>query len=257
MKNYKAYLIDLDGTMYRGNEPIPGAADFVKRLDEWSLPFMFITNNSSSKAEDVAAKLRNMGIKANDEQIFTSSMATASYIHTINPDSKVYVIGEKGLYDALAKHHIEVVEESADYVVIGIDRSINYEKLAEACLQVRNGARLISTNKDTAIPTERGLLPGNGALTSVVSVSTGVAPLFIGKPEAIIMQQAIKKLRIPKEDILMVGDNYQTDILAGIRSSLDTLMVETGVSSMESIKHLSEQPTYCVGNLTEWNPKAP
>ncbi|MCP3028266.1 TIGR01457 family HAD-type hydrolase [Halobacillus sp. A5] len=252
MKNYKAYLIDLDGTMYRGNERIAGAAEFIDELNRFSIPHLFITNNSSSNPEEVASKLTDMQIKAEKEQIFTSSMATARYIHTKNPDSKAYVIGEQGLFDALAKENIEIVTHSADYVVMGIDRFITYEKLAEACLQIRNGASFISTNKDKAIPTERGLVPGNGALTSVVAVSTGVEPVYIGKPEPIIMEQAIQKLGVPKEEILMVGDNYQTDILAGLRANVDTLMVETGVSSYVSIKENHQQPTYLVGSLEEW-----
>ncbi|MFC7063984.1 TIGR01457 family HAD-type hydrolase [Halobacillus seohaensis] len=252
MKSYKAYLIDLDGTMYRGKDKVPGASSFVQRLNECSVPYLFVTNNSSTKPIQVANKLNNMDIIASKSQVFTSSMATAKYIHFLSPGAKVFIIGEEGLYFALEQEGLEIVNTQADYVVIGIDRNLSYEKLAEACLQVRNGAKLISTNKDVAIPTERGMLPGNGALTSVVSVSTGVTPTFIGKPEPIIMEQAIQKLGVEKEEVLMVGDNYQTDIMAGIQSGLDTLMVETGVSSFESIKNFEKQPTFKVENLFEW-----
>ncbi|WP_431804390.1 TIGR01457 family HAD-type hydrolase [Halobacillus andaensis] len=252
MTNYKGYLIDLDGTMYRGNERIPGAAEFIHRLNQASIPHLFITNNSSSTPEEVALKLKSMGIEADSNQIFTSSMAAAKYIHTKNPKSKAYVIGENGLYHALAIENIDIDDHTPDYVVMGIDRLITYEKLAEACLLIRNGAKFISTNSDRAIPTERGLLPGNGALTSTVAVSTGVEPIYVGKPEPIIMEQAISYLGIHKKDIIMVGDNYQTDILAGIRAGIDTLMVETGVSSQESINGMSSQPTFAIGSLSEW-----
>lgn len=120
------------------------------------------------------------------------------------------------------------MDENPDFVVVGLDRDITYEKLAKACLAVRNGATFISTNGDIAIPTERGLLPGNGSLTSVVAVSTGVDPIFIGKPESIIMEQALKVLGIEKNEALMVGDNYDTDILAGINAGMHTLLVHTG-----------------------------
>ncbi|WP_163526738.1 TIGR01457 family HAD-type hydrolase [Halobacillus ihumii] len=252
MKKYKAYFIDLDGTMYRGKDPIPGAAEFVKFVQAQSIPFMYLTNNSSAKPEQVVEKLMNMGIPAADDQVFTSSLATAKYVTSLQSEAKVYVIGEEGLYDALEKEGHEVTDDGADYVIVGIDRHISYEKLAKACLNVRNGAKLISTNKDAAIPTERGMLPGNGAITSVVAVSTGVEPIFVGKPEAIAMEQALNKVGLEKKDVLMVGDNYETDILAGINAGLDTLMVETGVSSFKDIQHCLKQPTYKMKDLYEW-----
>ncbi|MFC7322172.1 TIGR01457 family HAD-type hydrolase [Halobacillus campisalis] len=252
MVHYKAYLIDLDGTMYRGNEKIPGAAEFIKELNQEGIPHLFVTNNSATVPEKVAEKLMKMGIDAREEQIFNSSMAAAKYIRLMEHHAKAYVIGEEGLYSALENENIQIVDDNADYVVIGIDRGLTYEKLAKACLQIRNGAKLISTNKDVAIPTERGMVPGNGAITSVISVSTGIDPVFAGKPEPILMEQAIEKLGFSKKDVLMVGDNYDTDILAGIHSGIDTLMVETGVSTFESIKHYDEQPTYKITDLYKW-----
>ena len=143
------------------------------------------------------------------------------------------------------------MDENPDFVVVGLDRDITYEKLAKACLAVRNGATFISTNGDIAIPTERGLLPGNGSLTSVVAVSTGVDPIFIGKPESIIMEQALKVLGIEKNEALMVGDNYDTDILAGINAGMHTLLVHTGVTTVEKLTEYEVQPTQVVHNLTE------
>ncbi|UOR11821.1 TIGR01457 family HAD-type hydrolase [Halobacillus amylolyticus] len=252
MKQYKAYFIDLDGTMYRGNEPIPGAAEFVEFIRNQSVPFMFLTNNSSSRPEQVAEKLNNMGITARDGLVFTSSLATANYVTSLQEKAKVYVIGEEGLYAALEQEGHEITEQGADYVIIGIDRNISYEKLSMACLNVRNGAKLISTNKDAAIPTDRGMLPGNGALTSVISVSTGIEPTFVGKPEAIAMELALSRVGLEKSEVLMVGDNYETDILAGINAGLDTLMVETGVTSFKDIQHMIKQPTYKVKDLYDW-----
>ena len=135
---------------------------------------------------------------------------------------------------------------------MGIDRSINYEKLAIACLAVRNGAMFISTNGDIAIPTERGLLPGNGSLTSVVAVSTQTKPIFIGKPEKIIMEQALEVLGVPKEETLMIGDNYDTDIMAGMNAGIDTLLVHTGVTTKEMLQTYERRPTYVVDSLKEW-----
>ncbi|WP_096156782.1 MULTISPECIES: TIGR01457 family HAD-type hydrolase [Bacillus] len=252
MKKYNGYLIDLDGTMYRGKEKIEEASDFVKVLVEKGIPYLFVTNNSSRTPAQVAEKLRNFLIPTTDEQVFTTSNATANYIYDWNPNAKVYVIGEEGIRTALMEKGFEIVDENADVVVSGIDRTITYEKLALGAINIRNGARFISTNGDIAIPTERGLLPGNGSLTSVLTVSTETEPTFIGKPEKIIMEQALKVLGVPREEVLMVGDNYQTDIKAGFNAGLDTLLVHTGVTTKEHLTTYDTQPTYTVHSLEEW-----
>lgn len=252
MKQYKGYLIDLDGTMYRGTELIQEAADFVKKLNEKAVPYLFVTNNSSRTPEQVAEKLRNFTIPATKEQVFTTSQATANYISGLKENASVYVIGEEGIRTAIAEKGLTFAEEDADFVVVGIDRSITYEKLTVGCLAVRNGATFISTNGDIAIPTERGLLPGNGSLTSVITVSTGTTPIFIGKPESIIMEQALAVLGTSKEETLMVGDNYDTDIMAGINAGLDTLLVHTGVTQKEHLSRYDVQPTYVVDSLAQW-----
>ncbi|SFG67061.1 4-nitrophenyl phosphatase [Halobacillus alkaliphilus] len=252
MSHYEAYLIDLDGTMYRGGKRVEGAAEFVKYLETKQLPFMFLTNNSSKTAIQVADKSNDLGIPARKEQIMTSSMAAAIYISLQQGPSKVHIIGEQGLVDAMVQEGHEVVDDHPDVVIIGIDHNISYEKLTKACLHVRNGASFISTNGDRSIPTERGMVPGNGALTSVISVSTGIEPVFIGKPESIIMEQALARIGYDKKQVLMIGDNYHTDISAGINAGMDTLMVETGVSSFQEIKNYHRQPTYKYKNLMDW-----
>lgn len=252
MKQYEGYLIDLDGTMYRGNERIEAASDFVKALQKKGVPYLFVTNNSSKTAEQVAEKLVSFDIPATAEHVYTTSMATASYISEERPGASIYYIGEEGLETALQEKGLHLTEDNPEYIVIGIDRHINYEKLAKACLGVRAGATFISTNNDIAIPTEQGFLPGNGSLTAVITVSTQVQPTFIGKPEGIIMEQALKKLGTKKEDTLMVGDNYDTDIRAGMNAGLDTLLVHTGVTSKEMLITYEIQPNYTVDSLLEW-----
>lgn len=238
--------------MYKGTDYIAGAAEFVTALNEKGIPYLFLTNNSTSTQEDVANKLNGLDIYATADHVFTSSMATAMYIKNENPLAKCMVIGEKGLYGAFEKEGLTITNHACDYVVIGLDREITYEKLAGACLAIRDGATFISTNGDIAVPTERGFLPGNGALTSVLTVSTGIQPIFIGKPESIIMDEALDVLGVMKEEALMVGDNYQTDMLAGIRANIDTLMVFTGITPYEDYPTLPEKPTYHVQNLLEW-----
>ncbi|QNU02895.1 TIGR01457 family HAD-type hydrolase [Peribacillus butanolivorans] len=253
MKSYKGYLIDLDGTMYRGTEQIAEAAGFINELIKRDIPYLFVTNNSSRTPAQVADKLRSLGISTEDDQVFTTSMATANYIAEQKEGASVYVVGEEGIIEALKEKGMNLVDESPDFLVMGIDRGVNYEKLSKACLAVRNGAVFISTNGDIAIPTEQGLLPGNGALTSVVSVSTQVQPIFIGKPESVIVEQALRVLGVRKEETIMVGDNYDTDILAGLNAGIDTLLVHTGVTTKERLEQYEKQPTYVVDTLDLWH----
>lgn len=252
MKHYEGYLIDLDGTMYRGKERIVEAVEFVKELAKRELPYLFVTNNSSKTSRQVVKALVKMGIPATEDHVFTTSIATANFIAAEKKAASIYMIGESGLEMALTKKGFIFKNEDVDYVVIGIDREITYEKLARACLAVRAGARFISTNGDIALPTERGLMPGNGSLTSVIAVSSEVAPIFIGKPESIIVNQALKVIGTPREKTVMVGDNYQTDIMAGINAHLDTIIVHTGVTSKEQLSTYEKNPTFSIDTLAEW-----
>lgn len=252
VKSYDAFLLDLDGTVYRGKESIPEAVEFVKTLKEKGLRYLFVTNNSTRTKETVAKQLSGFDIPCTANDVLTTSMATASYIKAEKQDASVYFIGEEGLRQAMEFENLTYEEDHPDYVAFGMDRQITYDKYAKACLAVRNGAKFVSTNPDVALPNEHGLVPGNGSLTSVISVSTGVAPIFIGKPEPIIIEQALAKLGTTKERTLMIGDNYDTDILAGIRSGLDSLIVLTGVTSEQALKTKPVQPTYALHSLSEW-----
>lgn len=249
---YEGYLIDLDGTMYRGNESIEGAKEFIHYLQTNNIAHLFVTNNSTSTRKTVVDKLANFGIHTSENQVLTSAIATANYIQSDNVGNRVYMIGETGLENALREKNVIITDENSDYVVIGLDRELTYDKLAKACLLIRNGAKFISTNKDAAIPTEKGLIPGNGSITKVIELSSGIKPIYIGKPEYIMMQQAINHLHLPKDKILMVGDNYETDILFGVHANIDTLMVLTGFSKREDVIDLNLQPTFIERNLITW-----
>ena len=236
---YKGYLIDLDGTAYRGCEVINETLQFVKKLHEKQIPYLFLTNNSSKTPDMVADVLQKHGYPVTKEQIYTPSMATAQYIYEQNPNAKVYMIGEIGLETALLEKGLTLTSEQPDYVVIGLDRDINYEKYGLACLGIRQGATFISTNGDVAIPTERGLMPGNGALTSVITVSTGV--------------EALEMIKVPRQEVAMIGDNYFTDILAGINANIPTIYIEGGVSLREEVMSYDAKPTHILKDLSEFN----
>ncbi|HAM79295.1 TIGR01457 family HAD-type hydrolase [Ornithinibacillus bavariensis] len=253
MKEYNGYLIDLDGTMYRGNKVIEEAPSFIKKLRQERKSLLFLTNNSSKTPEQVAKKLTMLGIEAKPEEVFTSSMATGKYVKKKLPHGTCFVIGEEGLFDALHREGVQITDNvECDAVIMGIDHQITYEKLAKASLAVQKGAALISTNSDNAFPSEQGLVPGNGAFTTVITVSTGVEAQFIGKPETIIVEEALRVLGTSKSETILVGDNYNTDIRAGINAGIDTLMVFTGVTPFEQYEELPIKPTYYVKNLNEW-----
>ena len=143
-------------------------------------------------------------------------------------------------------------EENPDYVVVGIDRQVTYHDFEVATLAIHRGARFIATNKDTNLPSDKGMVPGAGSLVALLIASTRVQPTFIGKPEAIIMEEAIKTIGLTKEEVIMVGDNYETDILAGIHNDVDTLLVLTGFTSQNDLELVEEQPTYLLNSLDEW-----
>lgn len=250
MKNYKAYLIDLDGTMYKGTDEIDGAAQFINYLNHHNIPHLYVTNNSTKTPDQVTEKLREMQIDAKPDEVVTSALATADYISEEQPNASVFMLGGNGLKTALTDAGLTVkTDEHVDYVVIGLDEEVTYEKLAVATLGVRNGAKFISTNPDISIPKERGFLPGNGAITSVVSVSTGVQPQFIGKPETVIMDKALEILGLDKTEVAMVGDLYDTDIMSGINVGIDTIHVQTGVTTYEEIQTKEIPPTHSFTDL--------
>ncbi|MCC5894788.1 MAG: TIGR01457 family HAD-type hydrolase [Alkalibacterium sp.] len=250
--NYKGYLIDLDGTMYKGKEPIKEAPHFINYLKKNKQPYLFLTNNSTSSPAEVAVKLKaqfNIPAEAND--VYTSSLATADYVRQLK-GNRVFVIGEKGLIEALQEAGCEIVDEAIDHVVVGLDTQLTYAKCERASLAIQNGASFIATNKDTNLPNEKGLVPGAGAIVALIEKSTRVKPTFVGKPENYIMESALRKLGLERNEVVMVGDNYETDILAGINNGIDTLLVLTGFTSRDDLKNYSKQPTHVVDTLDDW-----
>ncbi len=252
MSNYKAYFLDLDGTVYRGKSAIREAVRFIHYLQSKGIEPFFVTNNASMTQAQLQERLANMNIQTTEEQIITSSIVAANYIAKHFPNKEVFMIGEIGLEVALKDKGIPITQDLAEVVVMGIDRQINYEKLATACLSIRDGATFLSTNSDHAFPTERGFLPGNGAFTKLVEHSTGKAPLFLGKPQPLILEIIQQKYGFEKEEMIMIGDNYQTDILTGIQFGIDTAHVNTGVNRTEEVRMMEKQPTYFLESLEEW-----
>ncbi|HEP1985338.1 TPA: TIGR01457 family HAD-type hydrolase [Streptococcus pyogenes] len=250
---YKGYLIDLDGTIYQGENRIPAGERFIKRLQERGIPYLLVTNNTTRTPEMVQSMLANQfNVETGIETIYTATMATVDYMNDMNRGKTAYVIGETGLKSAIAAAgYVEELENPA-YVVVGLDSQVTYETLAIATLAIQKGALFIGTNPDLNIPTERGLMPGAGALNALLEAATRVKPVFIGKPNAIIMNKSLEVLGIQRSEAVMVGDNYLTDIMAGIQNDIATILVTTGFTRPEEVPTLPIQPDHVLSSLDEW-----
>lgn len=257
MKNYQAYFIDLDGTTYKGKKRIPAAARFIKRLQDHHKTVLFVTNNSTRSPEFVANNLRtNHHIQVTADNIYTTALATADYLNSIvGTHRKIYMIGESGLQQALLARNFILTENDPDYVIVGLDSHVTYHQFEIAVLAIRAGAKFVGTNADSNLPNERGMVPGAGSLVALVQYATQQQPLMIGKPEGIIMKMALRKCHLNADQVIMVGDNYKTDILAGIHVGMDTLLVYTGLSTRNDIARVKIKPTYEVDSLDEWEVK--
>lgn len=252
MKAYKGYLIDLDGTIYLGEEKIDAGTRFVKRLQEKNIPHLFVTNNTTKTPEQVQTRLKtSFDITTTPEHIYTATLATLDYMKDMAKGDTAYVIGESGLKTAIYGAFKRDTENPA-YVVVGLDNDLTYEKLTLATLAIAKGAMFIGTNPDLNIPTERGLLPGAGSINKLLEVATRVKPIFIGKPNAIIMNKAVERIGMARRDLLMVGDNYLTDIRAGIDNDIDSLLVTTGFTKAQEVATLPIAPTHVVSTLDDW-----
>ncbi|GLB46712.1 haloacid dehalogenase [Philodulcilactobacillus myokoensis] len=251
---YRGYFIDLDGTIYAGKHRIPAAKRFIDRLKHNHIPFLFVTNNTTKMPSDVVSNLsKNHDIHVKDSNVYTAGLATADYLdQNASKKRTVYVIGEEGLNQALIRKGFHITSDHPNYVVVGLDRNVTYEKFCLATLAIQHGATFIGTNSDTNIPNERGMLPGAGSLVEMVKYATQKQPILIGKPKTIILKNALKLIGLRKSDVVMVGDNYMTDIMAGINFGIDTLLVYTGVSTKNQVSNMKKKPTHEIDSLDEW-----
>ncbi|WP_232696793.1 TIGR01457 family HAD-type hydrolase [Brevibacillus daliensis] len=258
MKNYKGYLLDLDGTIYHGTRVIPEAITFINELNKRGIPYLYLTNNSMVTAEGVADRLSGMGIPAKPEQVYTTSMATATYLaDQKEKDKTFFAIGETGVFEAMNKEGFTYTENNPSYVVVGLDRQFTYEKLSIAARAIRNGATFVATNIDPALPTENGFLPGGGSIVASVTTASATKPTVIGKPERIIVEYALEKLGTSPEETIIVGDNLLTDIQAGVNAGIDSLLVLSGYSTKDDADKYEVSPTYIEESLLTWIQKMP
>lgn len=238
-------ILDLDGTVYRGAEEVPGAAEFVRYLQGHSLPYLFVTNRANRPPEEVDAQLKSYGIPSSPDRIMTSAQATAAQI----ANRRIYCIGEAGIVAELEKTGNVITEDRPDTVIVSFDRQFTYDKLVLASRFISRGARFIATNPDKALDTNEGPRPGTGALIAAIECVTGRSPEIIGKPQPTIMLEAARKMNLAPTDIVAIGDNLDTDIPAGHSAGMRTVWITTGISKPGLPQTV--QPTWIVNTYKE------
>lgn len=247
----RGFLIDMDGVIYRGRELIAGADTFINQLLQRDVPFLFLTNNSQRTRRDVAVKLQRMGIRAEEEHVFTCSMATARFLAEQKPGGTAYVIGEGGLLHALHRNGYSVVDHDPDYVVVGEGRTLTMEMVDLAVRMILGGAKLVATNPDLNCPTPQGMRPGCGAIAALLEAATGVKAFSVGKPSPIMMRAARKQLNLRAEETTMIGDTMETDILGGVQLGYRTILVLSGGARREDLSRYAYRPDQIVESIAE------
>jgi 4-nitrophenyl phosphatase len=254
LSNLRALIIDMDGVLWHGTQPLPGLADFFQTLRDRKLRFILATNNASLTAQQYVAKLAQMGAQVAKHEILTSGMAVALYLSQRSHPSatRVFAIGEDGVRQPLTERGFvltDLYEVPTHYVVCGMDRALSWDKLATASLNIRAGAKFIGTNPDLTLPTEHGVIHGNGAILAALQAATGVPPTIIGKPEPIMYQQAMTLLGCDPSQIAAIGDRVETDILGAVRAKIRSIMVLSGVSSEKELEGLDYRPTWVMPDI--------
>ncbi len=238
----RGLILDMDGVIWKADAPIGDLPATFARIKERGLKFVFATNNATKSPSQYVDRLAELGVQVNPSQIVTSAMGVAYILEKKFPaGTPVFVVGENGIYEALREKGFECipVEEAtkAKVVVAGIDRQINFSKMMEATLLIRNGAPFYATNPDKTFPTPRGEIPGAGAWISVLTTATNIEPIYAGKPLPYMMELALEKLGTKKEETRVVGDRIETDIVAGQAVGCPTALVLSGVSKKEQAEN--------------------
>ncbi len=253
----KTYIIDLDGTMYSGNKNIDGAKDFIENLQKNDIPYIFLTNNATRTKKQAKEHMLNLGFKnIKEEDFFTSAMASAKYIAKNFTDRTCFVVGEDGLIEALKEEKFEIVEDEpnikkANFVFIGLDRKGNYLKYSKALHHILHGAKLVATNTDRLLSNNNTFDLGNGSIVALFEYASNKESFKIGKPHTIILDILLSEFSLKKEDLILIGDNLETDIKLGYDSKIETIMVCSGVHTEQDIEKLKIYPTKIIKNLRE------
>jgi NagD protein len=251
IKGKEGFIIDMDGVIYHGNRLLPGVTDFLAWLEKTGKKYLFLTNSSERTPKELHEKLKRLGITVGEEHFYTSALATASFLANQKPNGSAYIIGDAGLIHALYSVGYSVNNVNPDYVVVGDTHSYNFEKVELAVNLVIKGAKLIGTNPDVSGPVEDGITPSTKALIAPIEIASGRKAYFVGKPNPLMMRIALKRLGVKREDAIVIGDRMDTDVLCGLESELDTLLVLSGITTRGGIDQFPYRPRYILNGIID------
>ncbi|MFF0474159.1 HAD-IIA family hydrolase [Streptomyces sp. NPDC004284] len=250
-KPIESWLTDMDGVLMHEGVPVPGADAFIKKLRASGKPFLVLTNNSIYTARDLHARLNRIGLEVPVENIWTSALATASFLESQHPGGTAYVIGEAGLTTALHDAGYVMTDLDPDFVILGETRTYSFEALTKAIRLIESGARFICTNPDNTGPSPQGPLPATGSVAALITKATGKEPYFVGKPNPLMMRTGLNVIGAHSESSAMIGDRMDTDILAGLEAGMQTFLVLTGLTSAGDVERFPYRPTKVVDSIAD------
>ncbi len=244
LQGVRAVICDMDGVLWRGGQALPGLQDFFDFLAARALPYTLITNNSSRTPDQYVAKLSGFGVKTDETHVLNSAIAAADHLAEIaEPGALVYPVGGPGVLQALEERGFRLSDgDEADYVVVGWDPDLTWERMAKAALLIRGGAPFIGTNPDATFPSEEGLVPGAGAQLAMLETATDVMPVVAGKPEPILYRQALARMEVAPEETVVLGDRLDTDILGGVRLGMTGVLMLSGIHGRDDLPHSPIHP---------------
>ncbi|MEN9706879.1 MAG: hypothetical protein RIS31_445 [Actinomycetota bacterium] len=246
-----AWLTDMDGVLVHEGHVLPGAEELITKWQNEKTPFLVLTNNSIYTPRDLSARLRAGGLDVPEDRIWTSALATASFLQSQNPKGSAYVIGETGLTQALHDVGYIQTDNNPDYVVLGETRNFNFENLTKAIRLINGGARFIATNPDPTGPSTEGVLPATGSVAALITKATGKHPYIVGKPNPMMFRSAMRKIGAHSESTGMIGDRMDTDVVAGIEAGLHTVLVLTGIADQKEIERYPFRPTEILNSVED------
>lgn len=249
LKKKQGFICDMDGVIYHGNKLLSGVKEFVEWLYKENKRFLFLTNSSERSPRELQQKLERMGLEVGEEHFYTSALATARFIDSQSPGCTAYVIGAPGLVNALYEVGVTMNDTDPEYVIVGETSSYNYDMLLKAVKYVQNGARLVATNSDLTGPSEEGMIPACKALVAPIELATGRSAYFVGKPNPLMMRTGLKLLGVHSQEAAMIGDRMDTDIVAGMETGLDTVLVLSGCTNREDVEKYSYRPKYILNGV--------
>lgn len=247
----ECWLSDMDGVLVQEEHALPGAAEFLARLEERGRRFLVLTNNSIFTPRDLSARLASSGLAIPEEAIWTSALATATFLADQLPHGSAYVIGEAGMTTALHEIGYTLTDRNPDFVVLGETRTYSFEAITRAIRLVERGARFIATNPDVTGPSEEGPLPATGSVAALITKATGREPYFVGKPNPMMLRSALNKIEAHSENTVLVGDRMDTDVVAGIEAGLDTILVLSGSTRRADVDRFPWRPGRILDSIAE------